>query len=61
MNFKLVLVDLTKDSDMLRRVQSKAAKKGLDSTRFHTFVGDITKLYSEGGLKCSVLANAANW
>ncbi|XP_057815325.2 transcription factor bHLH140 [Cryptomeria japonica] len=61
MNFKLVLVDLTKNSDMLRRVHSKAAEKGLDSKRFYTFVGDITKLYTEGGLKCSVIANAANW
>ncbi|XP_050243988.1 transcription factor bHLH140 isoform X3 [Quercus robur] len=23
--------------------------------------GDITKLYSEGGLRCNVIANAANW
>ncbi|KAH9310082.1 hypothetical protein KI387_037993, partial [Taxus chinensis] len=61
LNFRLILVDLTQDSDMLRRVHSKAAEKGLDSNRFHTVVGDITKLYSEGGLKCNAIANAANW
>lgn len=61
LNFRLVLVDLVHDSDMLSRVRVKAAEKRLDSKKFLTFVGDITKLYSKGGLKCNTIANAANW
>lgn len=61
LNFRLALVDLFHDSDMLSRVRAKAAEKRLDSKKFLTFVGDITKLYSKGGLKCNIIANAANW
>ncbi|KAE8777178.1 hypothetical protein D1007_50147 [Hordeum vulgare] len=31
-----------------------------DSSRFFTFVGDITQLHSKGGLQRNVIANAAN-
>lgn len=60
-DFRLIMVDLVHDSDMLSRVRVKAAEKRLDSKRFLTFVGDITKLYSKGGLKCNIIVNAANW
>ncbi|KAE8767554.1 hypothetical protein D1007_61078 [Hordeum vulgare] len=32
-----------------------------ESSRFFTFVGDITQLHSKGGLQCNVIANVANW
>ncbi|XVF76855.1 hypothetical protein PTKIN_Ptkin13bG0300500 [Pterospermum kingtungense] len=60
-NARLVLVDLTHGSKILSLVRAKAAQKNFDSKRFFTFVGDITQLYSKGGLRCNVIANAANW
>ncbi|KAL0736797.1 hypothetical protein Bca4012_013007 [Brassica carinata] len=58
---RLVLVDLSHGSKILSLVKAKASRKNIDSGRFFTFVGDITKLHSQGGLHCNVLANAANW
>lgn len=58
---RLVLVDLSHGSKILSSVKAKASRKNIDSARFFTFVGDITKLHSEGGLHCNVIANAANW
>ena len=60
-NARLVLVDLSHRSKILSLVKTKAAQKNIDSNKFFTFVGDITQLYSEGGLHCNVIANAANW
>ncbi|GAB4857357.1 hypothetical protein Ancab_015265 [Ancistrocladus abbreviatus] len=60
-NARLVLVDLTQKSNILSLVKAKAAQKDIDPNRFFTFVGDITRLYSVGGLRCNVIANAANW
>ncbi|XP_039019501.1 transcription factor bHLH140 isoform X2 [Hibiscus syriacus] len=60
-NAKLVLVDLTERSKILSLVRAKAAEKNIDSKRFFTFVGDICQLYTKGGLRCNVIANAANW
>ncbi|KAL8140736.1 hypothetical protein V2J09_006757 [Rumex salicifolius] len=60
-NIKLVMVDLSHRSRILSLVKAKAAVKNVDSNRFCTFVGDITQLYSVGGLHCNVIANAANW
>lgn len=60
-NLRLALVDLSNKSRILSLVREKAAKRGVDSSRFITFVGDITQLYSKGGLRCTVIANAANW
>jgi aprataxin len=60
-NARLVLVDLSPRSKILSLVKAKAAKKTIDTNKFFTFVGDITRLYSEGGLRCNVIANAANW
>ncbi|OMO97623.1 Histidine triad (HIT) protein [Corchorus olitorius] len=60
-NARLVLVDLSNRSEILSLVRAKAAQKNIDSKRFFTYVGDITRLYSEGGLRCNVIANAANW
>ncbi|XP_004302540.1 PREDICTED: transcription factor bHLH140 [Fragaria vesca subsp. vesca] len=60
-NARLVLVDLTHKSKILSLVRAKASQKNIDSNRFFTFVGDITKLHTEGGLRCNVIANAANW
>lgn len=60
-NGRLVLVDLSHGSKILSLVKSKAAIKNIDRTKFFTFVGDITKLRSGGGLHCNVIANAANW
>ncbi|XP_078160370.1 APRATAXIN-like protein isoform X1 [Carex rostrata] len=60
-NVRLALVDLSNKSRILSLVREKAVKKGIDSSRFITFVGDITQLYSKGGLRCTVIANAANW
>ncbi|KAK9290391.1 hypothetical protein L1049_008560 [Liquidambar formosana] len=60
-NGRLVLVDLSNGSKILSLVRAKAAHKKIDSNKFLTFVGDITRLYSEGGLRCNVIANAANW
>ncbi|CAN1771779.1 Transcription factor bHLH140 [Linum perenne] len=60
-NARLVLVDLSHRSKILSLVKSKAAQRNIDQNKFFTFVGDITKLYSQGGLKCNVIANAANW
>ncbi|XVE97117.1 hypothetical protein REPUB_Repub02eG0283000 [Reevesia pubescens] len=60
-NARLVLVDLTHRSEILSLVRAKAAEKNINSKRFFTLVGDITRLYSEGGLRCNVIANAANW
>lgn len=58
---RLVLVDLSHGSKILSLVKAKASLKNIDSPRFFTFVGDITKLHSQGGLRCNVIANAANW
>ncbi|XP_040378493.1 transcription factor bHLH140 [Oryza brachyantha] len=60
-NIRLVLVDLSQRSRILSLVKDKAAKKNINSSRFLTFVGDITQLHSKGGLRCNVIANAANW
>jgi len=60
-NARLVLVDLSHKSKILSLVKSKAAQRNIDSNRFFTFVGDITCLYSKGGLRCNAIANAANW
>ncbi|XVF55062.1 hypothetical protein PTKIN_Ptkin06aG0006600 [Pterospermum kingtungense] len=60
-NARLVLVDSTPGSNILALVEAKAAQKNIDSKRFFTFVGDISQLYSKGGLRCNVIANAANW
>ncbi|XP_043725001.1 transcription factor bHLH140 isoform X2 [Telopea speciosissima] len=59
-NVRLVLVDLH-ESKILSLVRSKAVHKNVDSKRFMTSVGDITRLYTRGGLRCNVIANAANW
>ncbi|XP_057808168.1 transcription factor bHLH140 isoform X2 [Salvia miltiorrhiza] len=58
---KLVLVDLSRGSKILSLVETKAAKKNIDSNKFSTFVGDITRLRSQGGLHCNVIANTTNW
>lgn len=60
-NARLVLVDLSHGSKILSLVKEKAAQKHINSKKFFTHVGDITRLYSEGGLRCNVIANAANW
>ncbi|KAK3032830.1 hypothetical protein RJ639_037007 [Escallonia herrerae] len=60
-NARLVLVDLSNGSKILSLVRSKAAQKNINSSKFFTFVGDITCLYSQGDLRCNVIANAANW
>lgn len=60
-NARLVLVDLSHGSKILSLVKAKAASKNIDSSKFFTFVGDIVHLFSKGGLRCSVIANAANW
>lgn len=60
-NARLVLVDLTHKSKIMSLVKAKAAEKNIDTQKFFTHVGDITHLYSTGGLRCSVIANAANW
>lgn len=60
-NARLVLVDLSRGSKILSLVRTKVAQKNIDSSKFLTFVGDITRLSSEGGLHCNVIANAANW
>lgn len=60
-NARLVLVDLSHGSKILSLTKVKAEKKNINSNRFFTFVGDITRLYSCGGLHCNVIANAANW
>lgn len=57
---KLILVDL-RHSQMLSLVSRKAREKGLDASRFLTFVGDITKLRTSHGPDCNIIANAANW
>lgn len=60
-NARLVLVDLTHKSKILSLVKAKAAEKCIDTQKFSTHVGDITRLHSTGGLRCNVIANAANW
>ncbi|KAJ3699529.1 hypothetical protein LUZ61_003234 [Rhynchospora tenuis] len=60
-NVRLALVDLSDKSRIISLVREKMVKKGINSNRFITFVGDITQLYSKGGLRCTVIANAANW
>ncbi|KAI8557054.1 hypothetical protein RHMOL_Rhmol05G0304300 [Rhododendron molle] len=60
-NARFVLVDLSSGSKILSLVRAKAGEKNIDSGKFLTFVGDITRLYSGGGLRCNVVANAANW
>ncbi|KAK2452284.1 transcription factor bHLH140 [Trifolium repens] len=60
-NARLVLVDLTHKSKILSLVKSKVAEKNIDTQKFFTHVGDITRLHSTGGLRCNVIANAANW
>lgn len=60
-NARLVLVDLSHGSKILSLVRTKAEEKRIDSKRFFTFVGDITRLYTIGGLRCDVIANASNW
>ncbi|XP_021769673.1 transcription factor bHLH140-like isoform X1 [Chenopodium quinoa] len=60
-NARLVLVDLTHKSKILSLVKSKAVQRNINPEKFSTFVGDVTCLYSKGGLRCNVIANAANW
>ncbi|XP_027334935.1 transcription factor bHLH140 isoform X2 [Abrus precatorius] len=60
-NARLVLVDLTHKSKILSLVKAKAAEKNIDTQKFFTHVGDITQLYTAGGLRCNAIANAANW
>ncbi|CAN4106144.1 unnamed protein product [Withania somnifera] len=60
-NARIVLVDLSQNSKILSLVRGKAAEKNIDSKKFFTFAGNITKLYSEGGLRCNAIANATNW
>lgn len=60
-NVRLVLVDLIPGSHMLSLVRAKAAQKHIDSKRFFSVAGDITRLYTESGFRCNVIANAANW
>ena len=58
---RLFLVDLTPSSKILSLVKLKAASRNIDPKRFSTFVGDITQLHSQGGLRCSIIANPTNW
>ncbi|XP_074264571.1 transcription factor bHLH140-like [Silene latifolia] len=60
-NARLVMIDLTHHSRILSLVKAKVAERNIDPNKFFTFVGDITCLYSKGGLRCNVIANAANW
>lgn len=60
-NARLVLVDLSHKSKILSLVKAKVSEKNIDNQKFFTHVGDITHLYSRGGLRCNVIANAANW
>lgn len=60
-NGRLVLVDRSHGSKILSLVRAKALEKNIDPKKFFTFVGDITQLCSKGGLRCHVIANAANW
>ncbi|XP_074587896.1 transcription factor bHLH140 isoform X2 [Curcuma longa] len=60
-NIRLVLVDLSEKSKILSLVRERSANKHIDSSKFFTFVGDITQLHSRGNLRCNVIANAANW
>ncbi|MCL7026540.1 hypothetical protein MKW94_014170 [Papaver nudicaule] len=59
-NGRLVLVDLTPGSSILNSVKVKATQRNIDSDKFFTFVGDITQLYTKGGLRCNVIANTTN-
>ncbi|RWV99254.1 hypothetical protein GW17_00037849 [Ensete ventricosum] len=58
---RLVLVDLSDKSKILALVRKKAAEKNIESSKFFTFVGDITQLYTKGNFRCNVIANATNW
>ncbi|KAG0452438.1 hypothetical protein HPP92_025102 [Vanilla planifolia] len=58
---RLILVDLSPKSNMLSLVRFKASKKNVDTKRFSTYAGDITRINTEGQLKCNVIANATNW
>lgn len=60
-NARLVLVDLSHKSKILSLIKAKVVEKNIDTQKFFTHVGDITHLYSRGGLRCNVIANAANW
>lgn len=60
-NARLVLVDLSHKSKILSLVKARIAEKNMDTQKFFTHVGDITHLYSRGGLRCNAIANAANW
>jgi hypothetical protein len=60
----LMLVDLSDESDMVRRVRGVAKEKGLEmgaGSRFEFWGGDITKLRTGGGPESQVIANATNW
>ena len=58
---RFIFVDLSGNSDMLRRVSKKAAEAGMSSLQLLIHAGDITKLCSSGGPKCNFIANATNW
>ncbi|XP_028057459.1 transcription factor bHLH140 [Camellia sinensis] len=60
-NARFVFVDLSHGSKILSLVRAKSGQKNIDTDKFLTFVGDITRLYSGGGLHCNAIANAANW
>lgn len=60
----LMLVDLSGESDIVRRVKGAATRKGLEigpGKRFEIRGADITKLSSGGAPESQVLANATNW
>ncbi|GAQ88162.1 hypothetical protein KFL_004050070 [Klebsormidium nitens] len=60
----LMLVDLSGESDIVRRVRGAAERKGLDfgaGKRFEIRGADITKLRTGGAPESQVLANATNW
>jgi aprataxin len=58
---RFVFVDLSGNSDMLRRVSKKAAEAGMSALQFLIHAGDITKLRTSGGPQCHFIANATNW
>ncbi|KAG8377052.1 hypothetical protein BUALT_Bualt09G0127900 [Buddleja alternifolia] len=58
---RLLLVDLSPESKILSMVKTKAVQKNVGSNKFFTFVGDITRLRSQKGLQCNVIANTTNW
>ncbi|KAG0560402.1 hypothetical protein KC19_10G178600 [Ceratodon purpureus] len=58
---RFVFVDLSGNSDMLRRVSKKAAEAGMSALQLLIHAGDITNLRTSGGPQCNYIANATNW